>query len=130
MSSPSHNGRQPRIIVVDDDQPLCDALKFSLGLQGFEVETCGSGEALLSRTLPLGNACLVIDQVLAGMSGLDTVRELRRRGFTLPAILITSNPRSALRNAAASALVPIVEKPLLGDTLTNRLRQALAGPSM
>jgi hypothetical protein len=44
----------------------------------------------------------------------------------LPAILITTNPRTALRNRAAAAGVPIVEKPLLTDALLTTVHNALA----
>jgi hypothetical protein len=50
---------------------------------------------------------------------------LRRRNVTLPALLITTNPNRSLRNAARAADVPIVEKPLLGDTLLRSIRAAL-----
>jgi hypothetical protein len=44
----------------------------------------------------------------------------------LPAILVTTNPRTALRNRAAAAGVPIIEKPLLTDALLTTVRKALA----
>jgi CheY-like chemotaxis protein len=61
------------------------------------------------------------------MSGLDALARLRARNVTAPAILITSNPQRALRDAARSAGVPIVEKPLLGDALVGDIRRAFAG---
>lgn len=116
----------PLVILVDDDPAVRSALKFSLELEGYQVETCASGEALLAHHLPDHDACLVIDERLPGIGGLQALDELRRRNVSLPAVLITSNPKGILRQAAAAAGVPIVEKPLLGDGLSGMIREALA----
>ena len=117
---------RPLVLVVEDDRALSSALNFSLDLEGYDVRIFGTGEELLTSPLPPTRACLVIDERLPGVTGLNTVRELRRRGVALPAVLITTNPSSALRRAAAAAAVPIVEKPLLGDALIGEIRAALA----
>ncbi|WP_068879180.1 response regulator transcription factor, partial [Phenylobacterium sp. CCH12-B4] len=106
----------PVICVVDDDDAVRRALEFALDLEGFAVETYASGEALLLRTQGDEPACLVIDERLPGVSGFDTLRQLRARHLGVPAILITSHPKPAIRAAAAAAGVPILEKPLLGET--------------
>ena len=118
---------RPLVILVDDDEALRSAVKFSLELEGYQVATCGSGEALLLHDLPDRNACLVVDERLPGLSGLATLAQLRRRNVALPALLITTNPRATLREAAAAAGVPIVEKPLMGDGLAGSIRAALGG---
>ena len=113
------------VVVVDDDRALRSALTFALELEGFNVEVRSSGEELLARPLPSDDACLVVDERLPGIGGLAAVDQLRRRNVTLPALLITTNPNRSLRNAARAADVPIVEKPLLGDTLLRSIRAAL-----
>lgn len=118
---------RPVVVVVDDDAAVRSSLAFSLDLQGFDVSTCESGEALLNRALPAGGACLVLDERLPGISGMEALRQLRQRDVTLPAILITSHPKPDLRAAAAAAGVPIVEKPLIGDALMTSIRRALTG---
>lgn len=115
------------VLLVDDDGALRDALRFSLELEGFKVETFSSGEALLDHDLPPQGACLVLDQKLPGASGLSILSQLRARKVETPALLITSNPDRALRSAAAKAKVRIVEKPLMGDALVNGIRQAMGG---
>lgn len=115
----------PKVLLVDDDVALLDALRFSLELEGFEVETFASGEALLLRDPPPPGACLVLDQKLSGVSGLATLGQLRARNIALPALLITSHPNPALRAAAAKAGVRIVEKPLMGDALVESIRSAM-----
>lgn len=116
---------RPTVVLVDDDAALRTALKFSLEIEGFQVETCESGEDLLEHLLPPGDACLVLDYNLTGMNGLAALEELRRRDVQLPALLITSHPGRAVRQAAEAAEAIIVEKPLLNDALFGEIRSAL-----
>ena len=113
------------VVVVDDDAAVRSSLKFAIEMQGFEVTACSAGEDLLLLDLPASGGCLVVDERLPGVSGLEAIQELRRRGVSLPAALITSHPRAALRAAAQRTNVPIIEKPLLGDGLMNWIRASL-----
>lgn len=121
---PSERSR-PTIYVVDDDDAVRRALAFALDLDGFDVETFESGEALLLRSPSDPTGCLVIDERLPGISGVETLRQLRARNVTLPAVLVTSHPKPAFRRAAALALAPIVEKPLEGETLIAAIQSVL-----
>jgi FixJ family two-component response regulator len=120
---------EPTIVVVDDDGAVRASLKFCLELDGYAVETHASGEALVALgALPLCG-CLVLENALPGMSGLQLLRTLRDRDVALPAVLITNKPTRAVRAEAAAAGVPIVEKPLLSNALMTRVQQALAATS-
>ena len=70
--------------------------------------------------------CLVIDQNMSGMNGLEVVARLWARDVAVPAILITSYPTAALRERAAAAGVAIVEKPFLGPVLVDRIRDVVS----
>jgi two-component system, LuxR family, response regulator FixJ len=111
----------PLVIVVDDDLAVRNSLKFSLEVDGFVVRAYSGGIELLNDTELLRGGCLVIDQNLPGMNGLDLVAQLRVRDVAVPAILIASYPTAALSARAAKAGVPIVEKPLLGTALVDRI---------
>src|SRR5215217_4621172 len=113
------------IHLVESDAALRAALAFSLGLQGFAVETYDSGAALLARIPLAPRGCLVIDWNLADGDGLALLAALRARGVSLPSILTASNPGRALRARAAAAGAAIVEKPLIGEDLTAAIGCAL-----
>jgi two-component system, LuxR family, response regulator FixJ len=116
--------KRPLVAVVDDDPAICGSLKFSLELDGFAVCTYPSGAALLhSRELDFCD-CFVIDQRMPGMTGMELVDALRRRRLSTPVILIVSQPNGVLSAQAAKLAVPIVEKPLFGDALVERIREA------
>lgn len=109
----------PRIMLVDDDPAVRTSLKFALELEGFAVAAFASGEALLSELEVPDQSCLVLDYRLPGLSGLATLALLRDRGINVPAIIITSNPSRAIRQAVADAHATLIEKPLLCDALTS-----------
>jgi FixJ family two-component response regulator len=122
----SRSSAAPLVVIVEDDTALAAALRFSLELEGYDVELCGSAEALLTLELPSKGACVVVDHYLPGVLGLDALRELRRRGVDLPAVLITTNPPDELRAGARQMDASLVEKPLLGDSLVSEIRGVLA----
>jgi FixJ family two-component response regulator len=118
--------RNALVIVVDDDAAVRNSLKFSLEVEGFAVRAYADGRELLKEVeFPRGD-CLVIDQNMPGMSGLEVLAVLRGRNVLIPAILITSHPDPALRRRADSAGAPIVEKPFLGSALIDGIRHTMA----
>ena len=123
-TEPASRHQPPFVAVVDDDPAVCNSLKFALELEGLAVRTYTSGAALLRGNDLKTYGCFVVDQRMPGMSGLELVRELRERGIATPAILIVSEPSVSLSARAAEARVPIVEKPFLGNTLIERIREA------
>ena len=113
----------PLVIIVDDDVAVRNSLKFSLEVEGFVVRVyAGASELLREAELPAGGSCLVVDQNMPGMNGLDLVAHLRARAVPVPAILMTSSPTRALSERAGKAGVVIVEKPFLGTILVDRIR--------
>jgi two-component system response regulator FixJ len=114
----------PVVAVVDDDEAVCNSLKFSLELEGFSVRTYASGAELL-RAGDIGACdCFVVDEKMPGMSGLEVIAQMRDRHISAPAILIISQPSAKVSACAAKSHVPIVEKPLLGNTLVEKICEA------
>jgi hypothetical protein len=67
----------------------------------------------------------VVDQKTSATSALNLIAQLRDRHLTAPAILIASHPSRSLREQAEKADVPIVEKPLVGNGLLDRIRDVV-----
>lgn len=114
----------PVIAVVDDDAAVCNSLKFALELEGFTVRTYASGAELLGMSDIAGCNCFVVDEKMPGMGGLDVIAEMRDRHIFAPAILLISQPSARVSARAAKSHVPIVEKPLFGNTLVDLIREA------
>ncbi len=117
-------GQAPVVVIVDDDLAVCSSLKFSLELEGFAVRAYGSAAELLNAGDLEACDCFVIDQRMPGMNGMELIAKLRDQKVATPAILLISHPNPAVSARAATADVPIVEKPLLGDALVDRIREA------
>ncbi len=113
------------VIVVDDDAAVRDSLKFSLETEGFSVDVYSGAAQLLDRMEFPNDLCLVIDQAMPDISGMDLIDELRLRRISAPAILITSHPSHALRHRAVRGGIPIVEKPLLSSALVDIIRETM-----
>jgi two-component system response regulator FixJ len=118
-------GLTPTIIVVEDDDSLRHSLRFWLAVEGFVVRTYANGSELLGAADLPDRGCLVVDYNLPDMTGLDLVAQLRTRHIALPAILITTNPSGIVRRRAEKAGVPMIEKPLLDNSLINGILAAL-----
>jgi two-component system, LuxR family, response regulator FixJ len=101
-------------------------LKFSLELEGFGVRAYGSAPELLNAGDLAACDCFVIDQRMPAMNGMELIAKLRDLKIQTPAILLISHPNPALSARAAIAGVPVVEKPLLSDTLVDKIREACA----
>lgn len=117
-----------KVLLVDDDEAIRGAVKFVFGLEGLAMETFASAEALTDSGDLASAGCLVIDQNLPGMSGIDLLLDLRRRQVSVPAVLITTHPRRDLRMRAEAAGIGIIEKPLLSDELQRSVRRLMEGP--
>jgi two-component system CheB/CheR fusion protein len=119
------DSRLPKIIVVDDDPQIRDALRIVLEDEGRIVETYPSCEAFLAAFRPGDSACLLIDAYLPGMSGLDLLRKLHNDGHRLPSIMITgdSDVPMAVEAMKAGAL-DFIEKPVGREELIASIDRA------
>lgn len=110
---------KPTVFVVDDDAAVRLALKALLAVEGFDVDVFESGEAFLARLPPRPAGCVLLDLRMPGLSGLDVLHELKRRGIVLPVIMITAHgdvPKAvaALKAGAADFLEkPFDREPIL-----------------
>jgi FixJ family two-component response regulator len=120
------------ICVVDDDPGVLDSLTVLLKAFGFDVLTFGSGTEFLADERRRSTGCLLIDQHMPGMDGLDTVAELRSEGATTPTIVITGRlDANIVARAATLGVTEILEKPFSTKRVVELVRVSLdqAAPS-
>ncbi len=79
-----------KLLVVDDDRALRDAVRRALRLAGYEVACVGGGVEALEQVQAEAPDGLVLDIGLADMSGLDVCRRLRADGQRLPVLMLTA----------------------------------------
>lgn len=87
----SEEEKKTRILVVDDEEDLCEILKFNLDTEGYDVETANSGEEALAMS-PETFQLILLDVMMGGMSGFAVARKLRENEATknIPIIFLTA----------------------------------------
>jgi two-component system response regulator MprA len=115
-----------RILVVDDERPVRDALARALRLEGYEVDVAGDGpEALCSLARRSADA-IVLDVLMPTLDGLETCRTLRRRGDETPVLMLTARHEVSDRVAGLDAGADdYLVKPFALEELLARLRALL-----
>ena len=80
-----------KILVVDDEQDLCEILKFNLETEGYVVETANSAEEALEKDIASFNI-LLLDVMMGGMSGFQMAKQLKANPVTagIPIIFLTA----------------------------------------
>ncbi len=119
---------KPRIMVVEDEQPLLLMLKYNLEAEGYDVATIERGdeaEMRLSESVP---DLLLLDWMLPGVSGIELCRRLRARETTrrLPIIMLTARGEESERvRGLATGADDYVVKPFSVPELMARVRATL-----
>jgi FixJ family two-component response regulator len=123
---PSEQSREP-ICIVDDDESIVDSLKSLLETFGFDVRCYTSGADFLADHRHRIAGCLVIDQHMPGLKGLDVVARLQRDGVQVSTILISGCLDTSIKERASILGVRnVIEKPFAADRLINLIRTALS----
>lgn len=121
------------LLLIEDDAQIVELLVASLRMEGYEVEAAGSGEAGLARLAAGGYGLVLLDVMLPGMNGFETLRRIRS-GSTVPVIMLTARGEEVDRivglEIGADDYLP---KPFHFRELTARIQAVLrrsAGPGV
>lgn len=79
-----------RILVVEDDLSILTGLSMSLRYEGFEVLQAQDGKAGLQKALDEAPDLMVLDIMMPQLNGYEVMEELRKRGSTLPVIVLSA----------------------------------------
>ena len=79
-----------RLLLVEDDATLRQALSFSLSREGYEVSSVADGAAALDAARDERLDLILLDVMLPGLSGVEVLRVLRRDGVTTPVIILSA----------------------------------------
>ena len=114
------------IAIVDDDEPLREALGSVLKAAGFSVDAFASAEDFLDSPLRGEIACLILDVRLPGMSGIELQRRLLEAGDATPIIFVTAHGDTSLRDVLMKAgAAGYLNKPVRSDVLLKEINAAL-----
>jgi two-component system, OmpR family, response regulator MprA len=115
-----------RVLVVDDEPPVREALERALRLEGYEVELAAGGAEALHRLAFGAPDAVVLDVLMPGVDGLDVCRRLRRDGNRAPVLMLTARDGVSDRVSGLDAGADdYLAKPFALEELLARLRALL-----
>lgn len=78
-----------KILVVDDEKPISDIIKFNLTKEGFDVDTAYDGEEAVQKVDEYDPDLMILDLMLPKKDGLEVAREVRQT-HDMPIIMVTA----------------------------------------
>jgi DNA-binding response OmpR family regulator len=78
-----------RILIIDDDEELCELVSEYLSVEGFETDEANDGESGLKKALANNFDLITLDVMLPKMNGFDVLREMRKSSTT-PVLMLTA----------------------------------------
>ncbi len=114
------------ILLIDDEQEFVTTLAERLDMRGFSTATAADGESGLAMIRETTWDVVILDLLMPGMSGLETLRHIREITPGLPVILLTGHgsTREGMEGMQLGA-VDYLMKPLAIEELLEKLKEAV-----
>jgi len=115
-----------RLLVVDDDPSVREALALLLDLNGFDVDTAGDGREAIRTIASSPPDAVILDVLMPGIDGIEVCRRLRAVGDRTPVLMLTARAEVGERVAGLEAGADdYLAKPFAREELIARLRALL-----
>jgi two-component system, OmpR family, response regulator MprA len=115
-----------RLLVVDDDASVRDALALVLGVDGFDVTTAGDGREAIRSLSSRKPDAVILDVLMPVIDGLEVCRRMRAAGDRTPVLMLTARAEVSERVAGLEAGADdYLAKPFAREELIARLRALL-----
>jgi DNA-binding response OmpR family regulator len=121
----SVTGRDPRVLVVEDDEEIAQVLQRSLRLEGYEVRVAVDGETALDQSAAFNPDLVILDLGLPKLDGMEVARRLRSAD-DVPILMLTARDALEARVEGLDAGADdYLVKPFERQELLARLRALL-----
>jgi signal transduction histidine kinase/ActR/RegA family two-component response regulator len=128
--SGASTAQSARVLVVDDDALVRAVIISQLEDQGYQTIQASDGLAALAWLEKGGTVDLMVtDFAMPGMNGLTLIKEVRRRGSALPAVLLTGYADTTIERAVQESNTVLLRKPVRSDELIERTEALLRNRS-
>src|SRR5438034_11651595 len=118
-------GRDPRVLVVEDDEEIALVLQRSLRLEGYEVRIAGDGESALNQSAAFNPDLVILDLGLPKLDGIEVARRLRTTD-DVPILMLTARDALEARvEGLDSGADDYLVKPFERQELLARMRALL-----
>jgi two-component system response regulator FixJ len=114
------------VYIVDDMEQVQEIIYAILENEGIPAKKFGSGEAFLAQKEIREIGCLVLDNQMPGMKGLEVQSELLRRGNNIPILFISGESRyNDVVDAVREGAFYFLQKPFTRSELLSQVREAI-----
>lgn len=120
------NSRKRNILIVDDEEDLCEILQYNLTNEGYKTDVAHSAEEALKKTIP-DYDLLILDVMMGTMSGFKFADKLRKEmRITLPVIFLTAkDTENDLLTGFSLGADDYITKPFSVNELKARVKAVL-----
>lgn len=119
------------VFIVEDEQPVRDALTLLLGLRGFAATVFADADSFLKAYQPDWAGCVLLDIRMPGIDGLTLQKRLVEIGCRMPVIIMTGHGDvDSARQAFRAQAVDFLEKPLDQGRLMSAIQEAFQRQSI
>ncbi len=119
-----------RILLIEDDESLCETISYRLRQEGFSLDVCRDGEDGLLFARERIHDLILLDRMLPAVDGMEVLRAIRKEGIATPVIFLTAlgqvNERTLGLNSGAD---DYIVKPFDFEELLARIRCVLRRPA-
>lgn len=120
-----------KILLIEDDETLCQTIPFQLKQEGFSVDTAMDGEEGLHLARQRLHDLILLDRMLPGLDGMEILMTLRRENVNTPVIFLTALGQLHDRtNGLNSGADDYIVKPFAFEELLARIRTVLRRPAI
>lgn len=115
-----------KILIVDDEPLIRDALAFKLTKDGYDVDTAEDGEKAIQKIEGEEYQIIISDIMMPFISGFELVKILKERGTDAPVLMLTSlNSETAVLKAFDLGADDFMTKPFSPNELSVRIKKLL-----
>lgn len=115
-----------KILIVDDEPLIRDALAFKLTKDGYDVDTAEDGEKAIQKIESEEYQIIISDIMMPFISGFELVKILKERGTDAPVLILTSlNSETAVLKAFDLGADDFMTKPFSPNELSVRIKKLL-----
>jgi len=118
-------GTGPRVLLVDDEEKFLEVLSQRLGTRGIDAETSTSGEEALVKIKNKNFDAIVLDVMMPGIGGIETLKRIRKENPEVQIIMLTG--RGSVDKAVEAmkeGAIDFLEKPADINTLLDKISKA------
>ena len=116
---------KPNVLLVDDEKKFLDVLSQRLGTRGVDAETATSGEDALVKMKNRSFDVIILDVMMPGMGGIETLKRIRKENPEVQIIMLTGQGTiDKAVEAMKEGAIEFLEKPADINTLMDKISKA------